>query len=263
MKSHERRTKIRRLQKARRPQFVEALNSRTVLLGLFMVLTIVFASSTAYESGLRTTLTSTSTLTSTATSVSTTTMTSVSVSMVATTSSPNLTKALKDAFLSHISAIETESVLVLAAQYETNVTFVYPYSVTSPTSYGGGGIPNITRFYEAGGPLVGAPLTVPFAVANITYSATMSHDGKEGNVTSRLIFYGSDTQCPAMAISFQCPSGTAFYAVTGFDISYVLQGGIWLISTENVAIINSEMCVPVSLSPDGSVLNCPIYNVPS
>ncbi len=106
-------------------------------------------------------------------------------------------------------------------------------------------------------------MAAPFAIANATYSATMSHDGKEGNVTSRLIFYGNDTQCPAMGISFQCPSGTAFYAVSVFDISYVLQGDRWLISTENVTIINTEMCVPLSLSADGSVLTCPIYNVPS
>jgi hypothetical protein len=156
------------------------------------------------------------------------------------------TKALEDAYLSHISAIETESVLVLAAQYETNVTFVVPFSLYRLTNDSDAGIPNITRFYEAGGPIGGAPLTLPYAVANVTYSVSMSHDGKEGNVTSRLIFYGNDTQCPANAISFQCPSGTAFYAVTGFDISYVLQGDRWLISTENVKIINSEMCVPVS-----------------
>ena len=86
----------------------------------------------------------------------------------------------------------------------------------------------------------GDPLTAPFAVANVTYSATVSNDGEEGNVSSRLIFYGRDTQCPAFAISFQCPGGTAFYSVTGFDISYVLQGDHWLISTENVTIINSE-----------------------
>jgi hypothetical protein len=96
-----------------------------------------------------------------------------------------------------------------------------------------------------------------------TYSATVSHDGEEGYVTSVLIFYGKDNQCPAVAISFQCPSGTAFYLVTGFNISYALQGDHWLISTENVTIINSEMCVPVSISPDGSILTCPTLQIPS
>jgi hypothetical protein len=38
------------------------LNVRTALLGLFVALTIVLASATVYESGIRTTLTSTSTL---------------------------------------------------------------------------------------------------------------------------------------------------------------------------------------------------------
>ncbi|MGH9919712.1 MAG: hypothetical protein ACRD6W_12715, partial [Nitrososphaerales archaeon] len=142
-------------------------------------------------------------------------------------------------------------------------TLAYAYSLSGVTNGTEGGIPNITRFYETGGPLTGAPMSAPFAVANASYSATMSQDGKEGNVTSRLIFYGNDTQCPAVAISFQCSSGTAFYSVMGFDISYVLQGDSWLISTENVKIINSEMCIPASLSPDGSVLTCPTYNSPS
>jgi hypothetical protein len=217
-----------------------------------MALTIVLASSTVYESGIRTTLTSTST----------STVTAISVSTITTTSSANFTEALKDAYLSHISAIEMENAMVLATQYETNATLVYATSLAGLTTGSYGSIPKITAFYETGGPLRGAPMSAPFAVANATYSATMSDDG-EGNVTSRLIFYGSDTQCPATAISFQCPSGTTFYAVAGFDISYVLQGGRWMISTENVTIINTEMCIPVSLSADGSVLTCPIYNVPS
>lgn len=212
-----------------------------------MVLTIVFASTTVYESGARTTLTSTSTSTATAISVSTITMTPV----------VDPTKALKDAYLSHISAIETVNVMVLAAQYETNATLVYANVLSGRTNGSDGGIANITRFYEGRGPLGGLPMTPPFAVANLTYLATMSHDGKEGNVTSRLIFYGNDTQCPAVAISFQCPSGTAFYSVTEFDISFVLQGDRWLISTENVTNIDFQRCVPVSLSSDGSVLTCP------
>jgi hypothetical protein len=51
------------------------LNVRTALLGLFVALTIVFASTTVYESGMRATLTATSTSTVTATNVSTITTT--------------------------------------------------------------------------------------------------------------------------------------------------------------------------------------------
>jgi hypothetical protein len=57
-----------------RPSHAKRLNVRTALLGLFVVLTILFASTTVYESSIRTTLTSTSTSTST----STVTATSVS-----------------------------------------------------------------------------------------------------------------------------------------------------------------------------------------
>ena len=239
------------------------LNVRTALLGLFVALTIVFASTTAYESSVRTTLPSTRTsiITSTLTAIS------VSTSVSTTTMTPTLnsTGELKDAYLSHISAIESESALVLAAQYEISatLTLVYGGQLAGFANVTDGGIPNITRFFETGGPLTGDPLTAPFSVANVTYSATLSQDGSQGNVASRLIFYGKDTQCPAYAISFQCPSGTAFYAVTGFDISYVLQGGRWLISTENMSITHEDMCVPVSISPDGSVLTCPTYQQPS
>jgi hypothetical protein len=51
------------------------LNARSALLGLFVALTIVLASTTAYESGTRTTLTSTSTLTQTTTVTPTTRLT--------------------------------------------------------------------------------------------------------------------------------------------------------------------------------------------
>ena len=52
------------------------MNARSVLLALFVALTIVLASTTVYESGMRTTVTSTSTSTNTLTSTSTNTLTS-------------------------------------------------------------------------------------------------------------------------------------------------------------------------------------------
>jgi hypothetical protein len=267
MKSHARRTRCRRLQKARRPQFVETLNARTVLLGLFMVLTVVFASSTVYESGLRTTLTSTSTLTSTATSVSTTTTTSVSVSTVATTSSANLTKPLTDAYLSHIGAIVSANGTALAAQYETNATLLYDFPDANPSHGSRNGIVNIQYFYGQGFPgdvityssgLQTFP-TYSIAVANDTYSIAISNDLSAANVTSHLVLYGNDPNCPIATPVFSCSSGTDFYYVMRFDITYTLQGGSWLISTENVTNINMGLCYPASLSADGRVFTCPIY----
>jgi hypothetical protein len=60
------------------------LNSRSALLGLFVALTIVLASTTVYESGIRTTLTSTSTLTNTLTSTLTQTSTKTTTSSILT-----------------------------------------------------------------------------------------------------------------------------------------------------------------------------------
>ena len=234
------------------------MNARTVLLGLFVALTMVFASTTAYESGLRTTLTSTSTATSVSTITATTTQTTT------VTAGIDLTTALTDAYLFHIFDIASGDAIALAAQYETSATLLYdcaPYhgslndSAYMPKFYEG-------EFYVGENNPTCFPLKIPSGVANQTY-AIMSNDGKAANVTSHLLFYGNDPECPAYAISFQCPSGTAYYYVMGFNISYVLQGDHWLISTESVTISNFERCVPVSLSPDGSILTCPTYQIPS
>jgi hypothetical protein len=220
------------------------MNARTALLGLFVVLTIVFASSTVYESGLRTTLTSTSI------STSTSTVTATSVSTSTTTSTVDLVKALRGAYLSHISAIETENATALASQYETNATLVNTDSYAlppNPVNASFDGIANITRFYQAGGPPEGATLRAPFAVANETYSITMSNDLNAGDVTSHLIFFGHNPNV--------LPQAADVFNVA-FDISYVLQGDHWLISAENVNYYHYYSCSAIALSSDGSVLYC-------
>jgi hypothetical protein len=247
------------------------MNARTALLGLFVALTMVFASTTVYESGIRTTLTSTSTSTTTATSVSTITATSVSVSVVTTTSSANLTQPLADAYLSHIGAIVSANGTALSAQYETSATLLYDFPfVTGPHgSYNGSA--NILYFYGRGFPgdvytyqmgLQNFP-TYNIAVANDTYSIAISNDLAAANVTSHLVFYGNDPNCPIATPVFSCSSGTGFYYGMKFDISYVLQGGRWLISTENVTNITNGLCYPYSVSADGSVFACRNYYSPS
>ena len=78
------RTKYPKLLKARRTQSSERLNVRTALLGLFVALTIVFASTTVYELGTRTTLASTSTSSETLTSTLTQTTTITSTTRLTT-----------------------------------------------------------------------------------------------------------------------------------------------------------------------------------
>ena len=233
------------------------MNARTALPGIFVALTIVFASTTVYESGIRTTLTSTSTSTVTSTSVSTITTTSVSVSVVTTTSSANLTKPLTGAYLSHIGAIISDNATALASQYETNATLLFD-SPNFNGSYSGSA--NIPYFYGRGfpGDLYSYQVaTYSIAAANDTYSIAISNGLGVANVTSQLVFYGNDPECPVVTVDFQCASGTAIYFVMRFDISYVLHGDSWLISTESVTNNTSGFCYPVSLSADGSVLNCP------
>ena len=128
------------------------MNARRALLGIFVVLTIVFASTTVYESGMRTTLTSTSTSTVTATSLSTITTTSVSVSMVTTTPSANLTKPLTDAYLSHIGAIVSGNGTALAAQYETNAALLYDFPGATPSNGSYNDSASIQYFYGRGFP---------------------------------------------------------------------------------------------------------------
>jgi hypothetical protein len=226
------------------------LNVKTALLVLFVALTMAFASTTVYESGIRTTLTSTST--------------AISVSTITTTSLVDPTRALRDAYLFHIFDIASGDATAMAAQYESNATLLYDMA---PFHGSINGSANMLRFYageycpQPGMSCFG--LKLPSGVANQTYSMTISNDGKVGNVTSHLIFYGYDPMCPANAISFQCPSGTAYYDAMGFNISYVLQGDHWLISTENLTLTNFHRCIPVSLSAAGSVLTCPTYQMPS
>ena len=80
---------------------------------------------------------------------------------------------------------------------------------------------NIVRFHA----FLGVSL---FAVANDTYSVTLSNDGTVGNVTARLVFYGNN---PGSNPPVD-PSGLVFTIGTGLNISYVFQGDRWLISTE-------------------------------
>ncbi len=236
------------------------MNVKTALMGLFVVLTIVFASTTVYESGIRTTLTSTSTVTSVSTITSTTTETTT------VTSTLDLTKALTDAYLSHIGAIESQNATALAAQYEANVTLYY--NITGLPSYldgGVSGVANITRFYDGSlqtnknnsayvSCLQCFELKVPFAAANETISITVSSNEKAGNVTSNLVFYG--TTKGGVYEEGVGLINTAGYAM-GFNISYVFQGGRWLISTESLAYIYEDRCITSCLSPDGSIFYCP------
>ena len=241
------------------PKFVERLNARSALLVLFVALTIVLASTTVYESGTRTTLTSTSTATSTststATSVSTTTSTTTQTTTV--TSTFDLTKALTGAYLSHLGAIDSRNATALAPQYEANATLVYaiPYGVPPNGSFDG--VANITGF------LVQEPanycftcfdLKAPFAFANETHSMIVSSDDKAGNVTAHLLFWG--VQSPGACYQPGVGSCVAGYFLMGFDISYVLQGDHWLISTERLTYGGGGGCTSASASPDGSVFHC-------
>ncbi|MDG6967151.1 MAG: hypothetical protein JRN58_03200 [Nitrososphaerota archaeon] len=230
------------------------MNARTALLGIFVALTIAFASTTIYESGIRASLTPTDTSTVTHTIVSTSMLTSVSVSTITTVSLVDHTTALKDAYLSHIGAIETENATVLAAQYETNATLQATVIEMPPSGFDG--IANITKFYEGNDcPKCFSDMKLPLSVANETYSLTMSGDLSTGNVTSRLIFYGT----PNYRVSYlggPPPSGTVVTDSVGFKISYVLQGDSWLISTESLTYYTGGLCQVLSLSPDG-VLTCP------
>jgi hypothetical protein len=230
------------------------LNAKTALLGLFVALTIIFASTTVYESGIRTTLASTSIAIRMSTVTSTTTQTTT------VTSTLDLTNALQDAYRSHIGAIESQNATALAAQYEINAT-LNAVAIGNPPKGSFFGIANITKFYEEvpANICVACPsLKAPFAVANETYSVTMSSDDKAGNVTSNLVFYGNTSVEGACYVP-NVGSCQALAYVVGFDISYLLQGDHWLISMESLTYTNSYQCLTVSLSPDGSVLSCHQY----
>jgi hypothetical protein len=211
-----------------------------LVVGLVVGAIITFAITYPHPSSVGTfTSVSTTTDTVTATSVSTITMTSV------------VDEALADAYLSHIGAIESGNATALAAQYETNATLLYASPYGGPPHTGSfGGIADITGFYKGGS--IYFYLIAPYAVANETYSTAMSNGDNTGNVTSNLILYGNANH----SCCWPSFSATADYYVMRFDISYVLQGDRWLISTESLTMYNFGYCAEVTLSPDGSVFTC-------
>ena len=199
---------------------------------------------------------STTTDTITATSVSTTTTTSVST--ITTFPSVNLTEALANAYLSHIGAIESQNATALASQYENNATLLLVsdngVSHSGNSTYDGSG--NITRFYAEN------PCSICFlvdgsfypasnAVANDNYSIATSNSGNTGRVTSHFIMYGS-----ASGVCCYTSGTAAYYYGLRFDMSYVLQGDRWLISTESQTATSMDYCAAFSISPDGNVFTC-------
>ena len=223
-------------------------------MGLFVATTIVFASTTVYESVVRTTLTSTSTETSVTMTTSTTTQTTT---VTSTFDLIKATKTLTDAYLSHIGAIESRNATALANQFETNATLLYssPNGVVFGSGLNGSvnGIANILGFYARNKSQADPCVTCflikpPFSVANQTWSSVVSND-ETGNVTSHLVFYGtlSYGDCYAFGVG-SC--NTIYYAM-GFGISFVLQDYRWLISTESLTYIDSSTCTTAYGSLDG------------
>ena len=166
------------------------------------------------------------------------------------TSTFDLTKALRMLTIPHIAAIESGNVTALAAQYEANATLYAPQNGNRGNYFVG--VANITSFYQ-GELWVQCPpcfgVDFPFAgVANETYSITMSNGLNAGNVTSQLILYGIGG-----------PYGqSTFTNGERFNISYVLQGDRWLISTESLTQVSGGYCQMVSLTPDGVLVCTPL-----
>ncbi len=120
------------------------MNARDALLALFVVLTMVFASTTVYESGIRTTLTSTSTSTRTSTVKATMTSTSFSTmtsteTITSTTTTVSTTKVVSVSTVTATSsAAFVLSVHVERPTYTTNQTILVNGSVSpvpQPPSY--------------------------------------------------------------------------------------------------------------------------------
>lgn len=122
------------------------------------------------------------------------------------------------------------------------------------TTYDGSG--NITRFYAENPCSIcflayGSFFPASNAVANDAYSIAMSNGGNAGKVTSHFILYGF-----ASGVCCYASGTTAYYYDFGFDMSYVLQGGHWLISTESQTVTGMDYCSAATLSPDGNVFTC-------
>jgi len=117
-------TKYPKLQEAPADQTQPRLNARSALLGLFVALTIVLASTTVYESGTRTTLTL-------STSTSTNTLTSTLTQIMTVTSTTRLTTSLFSSVLLGNTALVLNSSdgLGLTIQAEAGLNGNYTFTV--------------------------------------------------------------------------------------------------------------------------------------
>jgi len=201
------------------------------------------------------TFTSVSTTTDTVTAITVSTTTTTSVSTITAFPSVNLTTTLAGAYLSHIGAIESQNATALAAQYETNATLQVESNRLN-------GSYNITRFYAENPCSIcllayGSFHPASTSVANDTFSVGLTNSGNTGKVTSYLKFYGGASG----VCCYPSFTSNAYYFVIGFDMTYVLQGDRWLISTESLTDNGLNYCDAISISPDGNVLTC--QSVPS
>jgi hypothetical protein len=192
------------------------LNARSALLGLFVALTIVLASTTVYESGIRTTLTSTSTLTQTTTVTSSTTSTETTTSIrtqttaLTTTSTSYSTSyallpaACASADSSYFAGTGAGTVVVGASSPAIVCLQLYDFNLTSPI------VLNTTS-------LLSIPLRLPPAKAgggNFTIATSQDEltMGGPSDLNEGTIVAYSITANPGA-------SGTYFLWANGFNVS--------------------------------------------
>jgi hypothetical protein len=182
------------------------LKVRSALLGLFMALTIVLASTTVYESGLRTTLTSTRTLTSTLTQTTTVTATSNSSSLVSGAVNQATTACIVPGVQCGTLTIASANLTLptIAAEGSANLTLVIHDTGNTGLGY--------FEVYVFNGTTTPEISVTPAHVKSVVQDPA-----------SQLFYNGTTTAGSAITISFSLPS-SSYHVVEGDEYSIGVVG---------------------------------------
>jgi len=237
-------TKYPKLQEAPADQTQPRLNARSALLGLFVALTIVLASTTVYESGTRTTLTSTSTSTNTLTTTLTQIMTVTSTTRVTTTSTLFSSVLLGNTAL----VLNSSDGLGLTIQAELGLNGNYTFTVRESNLLNS--VNNVTEAdgwayrQDSAGPCGPDPYTNP-----VEFAVVQGHYGQNNYTSSRALPFFNPSilnECPEMTITggsnaygfqplsdaFSFPIGSAQPEVGAASVT-ITTSGYWNTSGQN------------------------------
>lgn len=168
----------------------------------------------------------------------TTTVTST-ITITVTTDS---TQEVMSAYAAHLKNFEFENITAMIGEYEDNATLELVGNARGLAGQYNGAV-NIGIAYQS---LLSPNYFGPVNLANVSYAANVSGNGREATVNSTFTIHGSNT-----AFSYIIgPSSATTYFVANVNsgVTYVRLSSNWLISNETLDFVTFVVC--------GAISNC-------